>query len=97
MGSKPVWYSNATRKYRSCGRRHVTAGQIINIPVAALSDEALLGVIDDYVNREGTDYGHRDFDLEQKRDAVRRQLASGRAVITYDPNTQTTTIVSKSV
>jgi len=85
------------RMYRSCGRRHVTAGQIINIPVAALSDEALLGVIDDYVNREGTDYGHRDFDLEQKRDAVRRQLASGRAVITYDPNTQTTTIVSKSV
>ncbi|HTK96717.1 MAG TPA: YheU family protein [Pseudomonadales bacterium] len=75
----------------------MTAGQIINIPVAALSDEALLGVIDDYVNREGTDYGHRDFDLEQKRDAVRRQLASGRAVITYDPNTQTTTIVSKSV
>jgi len=75
----------------------VTAGQIINIPVAALSDEALLGVIDDYVNREGTDYGHLDFDLEQKRDAVRRQLASGRAVITYDPNTQTTTIVSKSV
>ena len=75
----------------------MTAGQIINIPVAALSDEALLGVIDDYVNREGTDYGHRDFDLEQKRDAVRRQLASGRAVITYDPNTQTTTIVPKSV
>ena len=96
MGSKPVWYLNATRKYRSCGRRHVTAGEIINIPVEALSDEALLGVIDDYVNREGTDYGHRDFDLEQKRDAVRRQLASGRAVITYDPTTQTTTIIAKS-
>ena len=59
---------------------HVTAGEIINIPVEALSADALLGVIDDYVNREGTDYGHRDFDLEQKRDAVRRQLASGRAV-----------------
>ena len=50
-------------------------------------------MIDDYVMREGTDYGHRDFDLEQKRDAVRRQLRSGRAVITYDPISQTTTIV----
>ncbi len=74
----------------------MTAGQIINIPYDALSDEALLGVIDDYVNREGTDYGHRDIDLDQKRDAVRRQLASGRALITYDPHTQTTTIISKS-
>ena len=72
----------------------MTAGQIINIPVEALSEDALLGVIDDYVNREGTDYGHRDFDLEQKREAVRRQLASGRASITYDPATQTTTIVT---
>jgi uncharacterized protein len=95
MGSKPVWYLNATRKYRSCGRRHVTAGEIVNIPFEALSAEALLGVIDDYVNREGTDYGHRDFDLEQKREAVRHQLASGRASITYDPRTQTTTIVLK--
>jgi uncharacterized protein YheU (UPF0270 family) len=72
----------------------VTAGQVINIPVEALSNEALIGVIDDYVNREGTDYGHRDFDLEQKREAVRRQLAAGRAVITYDPGTRTTSIVA---
>jgi uncharacterized protein len=97
MGSKPLWYLNATRKYRSCGRRHVTAGEIINIPVEALSADALLGVIDDYVNREGTDYGHRDYDLEQKREIVRQQLMSGHAVITYDPVTQTTTILPKSL
>jgi len=66
---------------------------MINIPFEALSAEALDGVIDDYVNREGTDYGHREFDLEQKRAAVLRELTSGRAVITYDPDTQTTTIV----
>jgi uncharacterized protein len=74
----------------------VTAGQVVKIPFEALSREALDGVIDDYVNREGTDYGHRDFDLEQKREAVRRELAAGRAVITYDPRTQTTTIVPAS-
>jgi uncharacterized protein YheU (UPF0270 family) len=72
----------------------VTAGQIINIPFEALSADALDGVIDDYVNREGTDYGHRDFDLAQKRAAVRAQLASGHAVITYDSSTQTTSIVA---
>lgn len=67
---------------------------MIKIPMEALSDEALDGVIDDYVMREGTDYGHRDFDLEQKRDAVRRQLRSGRAVITYDTVSFTTTILA---
>ena len=72
----------------------MTTGAVINSPFEALSAAALDGVIDDYVNREGTDYGHREFDLEQKRDAVRRQLAAGRAVITYDSQTQTTTIVA---
>ncbi len=72
----------------------MTTGPIIKIPMEALSDEALDGVIDDFVMREGTDYGHRDIDLLQKRDAVRRQLRSGRAVITYDATSQTTTIVA---
>jgi uncharacterized protein YheU (UPF0270 family) len=71
----------------------VTTGPVIKIPWRALSDDALTGVIDDFVSREGTDYGHRDYDLEQKREAVRRQLAVGSAVITYDSRTQTTSIV----
>lgn len=72
----------------------MTSGAIIKIPIEALSADALDGVIDDYVMREGTDYGHHEFDLEQKRDAVRRQLRSGRAVITYDSITHTTTILA---
>ena len=71
----------------------MTSGGIINIPAAALSDAALLGVIDDYVNREGTDYGEGPIDLAQKRLAIKRELDSGRAMITYDTRTQTTTIV----
>jgi uncharacterized protein len=71
----------------------VTSGGIINIPLGALSEVALIGVIDDFVNREGTDYGHADIDLAQKRAAVRRALSSGRAIITYDPSSRTTTIV----
>ena len=73
----------------------MTSGGIINIPVAALSERALLGVIDDYINREGTDYGHQPTDLTQKRLAVKRALDSGRALITYDAQSRTTTIVPK--
>jgi len=74
----------------------VTSGAVVNIPWDALSADALAGVIDDFVTREGTDYGHREFDLDAKREAVRRQLTSGRARITYDTQTQTTTIVVAS-
>ena len=35
-----------------------------------LSDEALAGVIDSFVLKEGTDYGHRDYSIEEKRDCA---------------------------
>lgn len=71
----------------------MTGARIIKVPVAALSRDALLGVLDDYINREGTDYGHRDFDLDEKRAAVLQALRNGRAVITFDPASHTTSIV----
>ena len=36
------------------------------IPVPALTRDALLGVVDDYINREGTDYGHRERTIDEK-------------------------------
>jgi uncharacterized protein YheU (UPF0270 family) len=53
-------------------------------------------VIDDFIVREGTDYGHRDIDIEEKRRAIHRELAAGRARIVYDPVTHTTTLVATS-
>ena len=65
---------------------------MIPIPVDALSPEALQGVIDDFIVREGTDYGERERSLDQKRAAVRRQLDHGQAQIWFDPATESTTI-----
>lgn len=66
---------------------------MIKIPAEALSAEALAGVIDEFIHREGTDYGHRDYSLDEKRAAVRAALAAGEAVITFDPGSASTTIV----
>ena len=52
---------------------------MIRIPLETLSDEALAGVIDAYILREGTDYGHQEYDIEEKRRRVRRQLEKGEA------------------
>ena len=59
-----------------------------------LSDEALAGVIDSFVLKEGTDYGHRDYSIQEKRDAVRKLLCSGKAEIVYDKETDYIDIVS---
>ena len=60
----------------------------LEVPIAQLSEEALLGVIEEYITREGTDYGLQEFSLEQKVEQVKRQLSSGRAIIVFDPATE---------
>jgi uncharacterized protein YheU (UPF0270 family) len=67
--------------------------QPIEIPLTALSDEALLGVIDDYVLREGTEYGAAEVSLERKRQQLLDQLHAGSAVVMFDQTTETCTIV----
>ncbi|MGH8169195.1 MAG: YheU family protein [Steroidobacteraceae bacterium] len=64
----------------------------IAIPPAELSAEALRGVIEAFVLREGTDYGEREYSLEQKVSQVRAQLERGQARILFDPESNTITI-----
>lgn len=63
------------------------------IPFDRLSQEALQGVIEEFITREGTDYGMREVALENKFSSVKRQLETGLAVIVFDPETETTSIV----
>jgi len=44
------------------------------------------------VLREGTDYGEREYSLEQKVAQVRAQLERGQARILFDPETRTVTL-----
>jgi len=49
-----------------------------------LSPEALRGLMEEFVSREGTDYGLRERSFEDKVRDVERQLESGEARIVYD-------------
>jgi uncharacterized protein len=64
------------------------------VPHRALSPEALQGLLEEFVSRDGTDTGYTKLSLQQRVDQVRRQLDSGDAVIVYDETTQTANIVS---
>lgn len=53
------------------------------IPHQELSQEALTNLIDEFVTREGTDYGEQEAPLATKVAQVRRQLERGTAVIVF--------------
>ena len=63
------------------------------VPYTELSADALLGVIESFVLREGTDYGERDVAFETKILQVRRQLERHEAEIVFDPQTESVGIV----
>ncbi len=65
------------------------------VPHTELSPEALRGVIESFILREGTDYGEREFSLEEKLAQVRGQLERGEARIVFDPNTETIDIMTR--
>ena len=59
-----------------------------------LSRDALDGLIEEFVSREGTDYeGGEHWSLSDKVEAVRTQLKAGTACIQFDPETGSTHIM----
>jgi uncharacterized protein YheU (UPF0270 family) len=65
----------------------------VEIPYTELSAEALRGVIESFVLREGTEYGARDFGLDEKVAQVMALLVRGKARVMFDAETETVTIV----
>lgn len=63
------------------------------VPHTELSEDALRGVVESFVLREGTEYGEKDFSLDQKLAHVVRQLERGEAQIVFDPESETIDIV----
>ena len=62
------------------------------IPHRLLSPDALRGVIEAFVTREGTHYGAQDVPLATKVCQVHQQLDAGTAFLFYDEDTECCTI-----
>jgi uncharacterized protein YheU (UPF0270 family) len=75
----------------SPGEREST--EPVFVPYTELSPEALRGVIESFVLREGTEYGASDVSLEDKVSQVTRQLRRGEARIVFDPDSESIDVV----
>lgn len=67
--------------------------EAIEVPPGALSPDVLRAVVEEFVTREGTDYGERERSLDAKVEDVLRLIARGEAKLMFDPESNTINIV----
>ncbi|MDP2521853.1 YheU family protein [Neptunomonas phycophila] len=65
------------------------------IPAEALSPDTLNALIEEFVTRDGTDYGDHETDLATKVSQVRALLARKEVVIIFNEATEQAGIVHK--
>ena len=65
----------------------------VEVPYDALSAEALRGLVEEFVTRDGTDYGVRERSLDEKMRDVIRQLERGEVKILFDPASRSANLV----
>ena len=65
----------------------------MEIPHNQLSEETLLAVIEEFISREGTDYGQRVYTFDEKVEMVRSQLISGEIKLFFDTETSSCNLI----
>jgi uncharacterized protein YheU (UPF0270 family) len=65
------------------------------IPIDQLESETLTSIIEQFVLREGTDYGENTYKLDQKVAHVRSQLEKDLAVLVYSELNESVDILTR--
>ena len=61
---------------------------IMDIPWQQLQSETLRALIEEFVSRDGTDYGARERTFESKVEQVHELLRKGHIKVIFDPETE---------
>jgi uncharacterized protein YheU (UPF0270 family) len=66
----------------------------IEISPEQISEAALAGIIENFILREGTDYGAIEVSFEKKAEQIRRQIEKGEVRIVFDQSSETVSLIS---
>lgn len=69
---------------------------MIEIPQDRLSSELLIGIIEEFIQREGTDYGANEATLGNKIQQVKKQIEQGEVVVTFDQLTESCNLLTRT-
>lgn len=64
------------------------------IPWQQISKDALNSIIEEFVMREGTDYGEAEVSFEKKKADVKQQLNNGEIVLVYSELHETVNLMA---
>ena len=65
------------------------------IPTQELASDTLSAIIEEFVLREGTEYGENEVSLVEKIAQIKHQLAQGSVVLVYSELHETVNILPK--
>lgn len=65
----------------------------MDIPYQAINADTLHNMVEEFVTRDGTDYGEQELTLEAKVTQVLACLKTGKAVVQYDESLEICEIV----
>ena len=65
----------------------------MEIPHNQIPEQTLLAIIEEFISREGTDYGHREYTLAEKVEKVKSQLLNGEIKLLFDSETSSCNLV----
>ena len=60
----------------------------MDIPWQQLNSSTLLALIEEFITRDGTDYGEREASRETKIAQIQKQLEAGKIKIVFDAETE---------
>ena len=65
----------------------------VEIPLSSIDRDTLMKIAEEFVLREGTDYGAVEISLEAKVTQVLKSLDKGHTKLFFDPETESVTLV----
>lgn len=68
---------------------------VLEIPPSVLSEEILRAIIEEFVSRDGTDYGLVERSFEEKVQNVLDQINRQDVIIQFDQRTESVNLVKK--
>jgi uncharacterized protein YheU (UPF0270 family) len=67
----------------------------IEVPWQQLSSDALDGLMEAYISREGTDYGEVECSLADKKAQLLQKLKSGSVLIVFDEDSESCNLLTQ--
>ncbi len=64
------------------------------IPAEKIQADTLNNILEEFINREGTDYGEIEYNLAAKVEKLRPQVLNGDILIVFDDQLQSITLMT---